>query len=151
MPSVSHPTNNPKENLAGTTQPGIAGAKDVSTAVVAPAISTAGSGGSKPVSSSRSIVQSGSAGIMAANLIWSPTPAYPAAASKAKVEGEVTVNALVGKDGNVLTATVVSGPPLLREAALKAVEQWQYHPYLISGKPAVMATTAIIQFELAHD
>ena len=88
---------------------------------------------------------------MAANLIFSPTPAYPTAASKAKVEGEVTVNALVGKDGNVLSATVVSGPPLLREAALNAVQQWQYHPYLVSGKPAIKATTAIIEFELAHD
>lgn len=88
---------------------------------------------------------------MAANLIWSPTPAYPAAASAAQVEGEVTVNALVGKDGNVLSARVVSGPPLLRDAALKAVEKWQYHPYLVSGRPGVIATTAIINFELVHD
>ena len=88
---------------------------------------------------------------MAANLISSPTPAYPDAASNARVEGEVTINALVGKDGNVVHATVVSGPPLLREAALKAVEQWQYRPYLVSGKPAVMATTAIVAFELAHN
>jgi TonB family protein len=87
---------------------------------------------------------------MAANLIWSPTPAYPVAASEAKVEGEVTVNALVGKEGNVLSARVVSGPPLLREAALKAVEKWQYRPYFVSGKPAVIATTAIIDFELTH-
>ena len=57
----------------------------------------------------------------------------------------MTVNALVGKNGNVLSATVVSGPPLLREAALKAVEKWQYYPYLVSGKPAVMATTAILE------
>jgi len=88
---------------------------------------------------------------MAANLISSPTPAYPAAASEANVEGEVTVNALIGKDGNVLSATVISGPLLLREAALKAVEKWQYHPYLVSGKPAVTATTAILDFQLARD
>jgi TonB family protein len=148
LPSVSNSISRPREVLAGTTRPRIVTAADVSTAVVSPAISA---GGTKPVAPARGFVQSGSAGIMAANLIWSPTPAYPAAASEAKVEGEVTVNALVGKDGNVLSARVVSGPPLLRDAALKAVEKWQYHPYLVSGKPAVIATTAIIDFELAHD
>lgn len=149
MVSVSHPRINSKENLAAPTQPGRAVAADVSTAVLAPAISTGNK--SRSAAPSRGIVQSGSAGIMAANLISSPTPAYPTAASSARVEGEVTVNALVGKDGNVLHATVVSGPLLLREAALKAVEQWQYRPYLVSGKPAEMTTTAIVAFELTRD
>lgn len=147
-PSVSNSITRPKEVLASPNRPRVAAAADVSTAVVAPAISV---GGPRPVAPPRGLVQSGSAGIMAANLIWSPTPAYPAEASEAKVEGEVTINALVSKDGNVLSATVVSGPPLLREAALKAVEKWQYRPYLVSGKPVVIATTAIIDFELAHD
>jgi len=148
LPSVSNSITSPREILdRPTTAPRTAAAADVSTVVVAPAVSV---GGAKPVASPRGLVQSGSAGIMAANLIWSPTPPYPAAASEAQVEGEVTVNALVGKDGNVLSATVVSGPPLLREAALRAVEKWQYHPYLVSGNPAVIATTAIIDFELAN-
>ena len=146
--TVSHPATKPTENVAAPTQSGRVVAANVSAPVVAPAISI---GGSRPAAPSRGVVQSGSAGIMAANLISSPTPAYPAAARSAHIEGEVTVNALVGKDGNVLHATVVSGPPLLREAALKAVEQWQYRPYLISGKPAQMTTTAIVAFELAHD
>ncbi len=149
VPSVSNSIIRPKEVLASpTTGPRTAAAADVPTALVAPAIPVRQS---KPDASPRTLVQSGSAGIMAANLIWSPTPAYPAAASEAKVEGEVTVNALVGKEGNVLSARVVSGPPLLREAALKAVEKWQYRPYFVSGKPAVIATTAIIDFELAHE
>jgi TonB family protein len=148
VPSDSNSMTRPKKVLANPTRPKTAAPAEVSTAFVTPAISFSGL---KPDAPPRSLVQSGSAGIMAANLIWSPTPAYPAAASEAKVEGEVTVNAIVGKDGNVLSATAVSGPPLLREAALKAVEKWQYHPYLVSGKPAVIATRAIIDFELAHD
>jgi TonB family protein len=148
VPTVSNSMTRPKEVLANPTRPKTAAPAEVSTAFVTHAVSVSGP---KPDAPPRSLVQSGSAGIMAANLIWSPTPAYPAAASEAKVEGEVTVNAIVGKDGNVLSATVVSGPPLLREAALKAVEKWQYHPYLVSGKPAVVATRAIIDFELAHD
>lgn len=147
-PSISDPNTRPKGVLASSNRPRLATAAEVPTAAVAPAISV---GGPRPVAPSRGLVQSGSAGIMAANLISSPTPAYPAEASEAKVEGEVTINALVGKDGNVLIARVVSGPPLLREAALKAVEKWQYHPYLVSGKPVTIATTAIIDFELAHD
>ena len=148
VPSVSNSTIRLGKTLPGPTRQGTSAAADVSTAVVAPPISVSRA---KTVARSRGLVQSGSAGIMAANLIWSPSPAYPAAASEAGVQGEVTVNALVGKDGNVLSASVVSGPPLLREAALKAVEQWQFHPYLISGKPAIMTTTAIVDFELAHD
>ena len=147
-PSVSNSITRPNQVLPSPNRPRVATAAEVPTAVVAPAISV---GGPRPVAPPRGLVQSGSAGIMAANLISSPTPAYPAEASEAKVEGEVTINALVGKDGNVLSATVVSGPPLLREAALKAVEKWQYHPYLVSGKPVTVATTAIIDFELAHD
>lgn len=144
MPSVSNSITRPNAGLANSMRPRTAATANVSTGLVVPARP-------KPDAQPRSLVQSGSAGIMAANLIWSPTPAYPAAASAAQVEGEVTVNALVGKDGNVLSARVVSGPPLLRDAALKAVEKWQYHPYLVSGRPGVIATTAIINFELVHD
>lgn len=93
-------------------------------------------------------VHSASAGIMAGNVISSPSPAYPAEAFSARVEGEVTVRAVVGRDGNVTEARVVSGPPLLRQAALQAVEQWQYRPYLVDGKPAAMGTTAIVEFKL---
>ncbi len=103
-----------------------------------------------PHDPTRSSVQSGSTGIMAANVMWSPTPTYPAAASAAKVQGEVTVHAVVGEDGRVVRARVVSGPPLLREAALDAVERWRYRPYLAYGKPSEIATTAIVDFTLAH-
>ena len=87
---------------------------------------------------------------MAANILSSPTPPYPSAATAARVEGEVTISALVGKDGSVTSARVVSGPALLRGAALGAVEQWQYRPYLVDGQPAAITTTAIISFQLAH-
>jgi TonB family protein len=148
VPSVSSSTIGLTETLPGPAQQGTSAAADVSTAVVAPPSSISRA---NTVARSRGLVQSGLAGIMAANLISSPSPAYPAAASDVGVQGEVTVNALVGKDGNVLSATIVSGPPLLREAAIRAVEQWKFHPFLISGKPAIIAATAIVDFELTHD
>lgn len=94
------------------------------------------------------VVRLGSAGIMAGNVMFSPPPAYPAAASAAHVQGEVTVRAVVGREGDVIDARVVSGPPLLRDAALEAVERWRYRPYLQDGKPVAVATTAIVDFQM---
>jgi TonB family protein len=97
-----------------------------------------------------SIVQQGSAGMMAANVIFSPAPEYPAAASAARVQGEVTVRAVVDPDGNVIYARVVSGPSLLRDAALEAVQRWRYRPLLYYGKPIAVTTTAILDFRFAR-
>jgi TonB family protein len=93
-------------------------------------------------------VHTGSMGSMVANLMYSPDPEYPAEAIAAGVEGEVTVRAVVGPHGNVVDASVVSGPPLLREAALDAVGRWRYRPYEQDGKPVTMATTAIFDFQI---
>ena len=93
-------------------------------------------------------VHGGSAGSMVSNLMFSPDPEYPAEAIAAGVEGEVTVRAVVGPHGNVIDASVVSGPPLLREAALDAVGRWRYRPYEQDGKPMTVATTAIFDFQI---
>ncbi|HEY4382451.1 MAG TPA: TonB family protein [Acidobacteriaceae bacterium] len=93
-------------------------------------------------------VHTGSTGSMASNLMYSPEPDYPAGAIAAGVEGEVTVRAVVGPLGNVIDARVVSGPPLLRDAALQAVGRWRYRPYEQDGKPVAVATTAIVDFQM---
>lgn len=93
-------------------------------------------------------VHSTSEGTMAANVIYSPSPAYPAAAAAAHVQGQVTLQAEVGRDGSVASARVVSGPPQLRDAALDAVQQWRYRPYYSGGKSITMRTTVIVDFEL---
>lgn len=95
-----------------------------------------------------SIVHPGSAGIMAANVVYSPPPDYPAAASAARVQGEVTVRAVVDPEGHVIYARVVSGPELLRDAALEAVQKWRYRPLLYYGKPIAVTTTAILDFKV---
>lgn len=93
-------------------------------------------------------VVTGSSGIMAANLISAPAPAYPAQASAARVQGEVVIEAVVGRDGSVVDTRVVSGPELLRSAALSAVQRWQFRPYEVDGSPAEIATTARLEFRL---
>ena len=94
------------------------------------------------------VVHPASIGMMASNLISSPAPAYPAAASQAQVQGEVRVRAVVDRDGKVIDARVVSGPELLRDVSVEAVQHWRYRPYMQGGKPAEVATTAVLDFEL---
>jgi TonB family protein len=89
-----------------------------------------------------------SLGVMASNLIYSPAAAYPAAASAAHVAGAVKVEAVVDTSGNVAAARVISGPVQLRDAALNAVQQWRYKPYVAGGKARTFTTQAMMEFEL---
>lgn len=118
-----------------------------SVSLSGPAVPASGSGSPTATAHAPHVV-TGSAGIMAANLVTSPAPAYPAAASAAGVQGDVVVEAVVGRDGEVLDTRVVSGPPLLRAAALDAVQRWHYRPYQVDGKPIEIATTARLEFRL---
>ncbi len=93
-------------------------------------------------------VHPASLGMMAANVLYSPAPAYPVPASTAHVQGQVKVQAQIDRDGNVTYARVVSGPPLLRDAALDAVQHWRYRPYMSAGKPVPTSTLAVLDFEL---
>jgi protein TonB len=61
-------------------------------------------------------------------------PNYPAGAKRAQVSGAVKIEAWVGKDGRVAGAEVLSGPTMLRKAALDAVLRWQYEPAIRNGK-----------------
>jgi TonB family protein len=107
-------------------------------------------GGAPSSAQTRSIVRQGSAGMTAANVIFSPAPAYPAAASAARVEGQVTVQAVVNPEGKVVSARAVSGPPVLRDAATEAVQRWRYSPLLENGKPVSATTVAILDFKVAE-
>lgn len=89
-----------------------------------------------------------SLGAMASNLLYSPVPAYPAAASASHVQGEVKLSADVDRDGKVASVRVISGPPLLRDAAVDAVQRWRYRPYRTSSGPIPMDAIEIMDFQL---
>jgi len=99
-------------------------------------------------STSAGTVRPTSLGVMSSNLIYSPAATYPQAASAAHVEGAVKVEAVVDTSGNVAAARVISGPPQLRDAALNAVQQWRYKPYVLGGKARQFTTQALMEFEL---
>jgi protein TonB len=81
-----------------------------------------------------------------AKLIKSVAPIYPAMARSQHVSGNVQIDALIDADGNVSATKVLSGPALLRDAALVSLKQWKYQPAQLDGKPTSMHLTVVVQF-----
>jgi TonB family protein len=81
-----------------------------------------------------------------AKLIKSVQPIYPQMARTQHVSGDVQVDALIDADGNVSSMKVLSGPALLRDAALQSLKQWKYQPAELDGKPTSMHLTVVLQF-----
>jgi len=77
-------------------------------------------------------------------------PVYPPRAKAARAQGTVSLQALIGKDGQVMKVRVLSGPAMLRQAAMDAVKQWIYKPYVLNGKPVEVLTTVNLIFALGE-
>ena len=73
-------------------------------------------------------------------------PVYPAIAQSARVGGAVMIEATIGEDGKVLDAKVVRSIPLLDQAALDAVRQWEYRPTLLNGVPVPVLINITVNF-----
>lgn len=73
-------------------------------------------------------------------------PVYPAIAQSARVQGDVVIEATIDEEGNVADARIVKSVPLLDQAALDAVRQWQYRPSLLNGVPTAVVTTVTVKF-----
>jgi len=85
-----------------------------------------------------------------ANLIHDVAPQYPPEAGRARVTGAVLLMAVIGKDGSVQDVRVESGLPLLAQAAIDAVKQWRYRPYLLNGEPVEVDSRITINFTLSR-
>ena len=81
-------------------------------------------------------------------LIEAPPPVYPAEAKEKKVEGRVTVDIVIGDDGNVISAKPASGPDLLHGAARDAALKARFRPTLVNGKPAKVSGKMSYNFVL---
>lgn len=81
-------------------------------------------------------------------LIKKVAPEYPKKARKNHVEGTVRLHAIIDKDGSVRDLEVLSGDPLLTDAAVKAVRQWRYEPVQLDGKSVAFDTTIEVVFAL---
>jgi protein TonB len=83
-------------------------------------------------------------------LVSQTPPVYPEIAKSARIQGIVELAALIGQDGHVQQLSVVSGHPLLRQAALDAVKEWVYAPTLLNEQPVSVSTTVDIIFSLSQ-
>jgi protein TonB len=86
--------------------------------------------------------------VQAAKIVAQPQPLYPALARQARIQGNVVLHAIIDKDGRVGQLEVVSGHPLLVQAALDAVKQWRYQPTQLNGDPVEVDTTITVTFVL---
>ncbi len=88
--------------------------------------------------------------IVEANLVHDVPPTYPPEAGRARIEGTVVLLAVIGKDGSVQDVRVESGLPILAQAAIDAVKQWRYRPYLLNGEPVEVDSRITINFTLSR-
>lgn len=86
---------------------------------------------------------------MEGNLIHRIQPKYPSLARQARIQGQVSLRAIISHDGRIENLQVVNGHPLLVQAAIDAVRQWRYRPYMLNGEPVEVETQITVNFTLA--
>jgi periplasmic protein TonB len=90
-----------------------------------------------------------SQGVTQGMLVYRLEPAYPQIARMARIAGSVVLTAVIAKNGEIENLTLVSGHPMLAPAAIEAVKQWRYRPYLLNGEPVEVETTITVSFQLS--
>jgi protein TonB len=91
-----------------------------------------------------------SQGVTKGLLIQKIEPKYPHLALQARIQGQVLLQAIIDKEGNITELSLVSGQPLLVPAAIAAVSQWRYRPFLLNGQPIEIETTITVNFQLSQ-
>lgn len=86
--------------------------------------------------------------VQAARIVNRVQPVYPPLARQTRISGTVRLHAIISKDGTIQQLEVMSGHPLLQQAALDAVRQWRYQPTLLNGEPVEVDTTIDVIFSL---
>ncbi|HEY6946621.1 MAG TPA: energy transducer TonB [Candidatus Acidoferrum sp.] len=86
--------------------------------------------------------------VQAARIVNRVQPIYPPLARQTRISGTVRLHAIISKDGTIQQLEVISGHPLLQQAALDAVRQWRYQPTLLNGEPVEVDTTIDVIFSL---
>jgi len=89
-----------------------------------------------------------STGVMNGLILRKTVPAYPPIARTTRTQGTVELQATVSKSGTIENLRVISGSPMLQQAAIDAVQQWIYRPYLLNGQPVEVETTVNVVFRL---
>jgi protein TonB len=81
-----------------------------------------------------------------AQLVNRVEPVYPHIATISGIQGQVKLHAIIARDGSVQSLNAISGHPLLVRAALDAVQQWRYRPYVLNGEAVEVETFITVNF-----
>ena len=90
-----------------------------------------------------------SSGVSTGMLVRKVPPSYPPLARQARIQGTVILQATISKEGSIENLQLISGHPMLAPAAIEAVKQWKYKPYLLNGEPVEVETQVQVNFTLA--
>jgi len=83
------------------------------------------------------------------DLVHKILPVYPPPARSARIQGQVVLQAVISKQGLIENLIVLAGHPLLVPAAIEAVRQWRYRPYVLNNEPVEVETQITVKFSLA--
>jgi protein TonB len=83
-------------------------------------------------------------------VIFQLSPEYPILAQQAGIQGEVIISAVIDSHGNVVNMKVVSGPPLLYLAAMKALAKWKFEPTYLDGEPVAIKWDVSVKFYISR-
>jgi protein TonB len=90
-----------------------------------------------------------SQGVTQGLLIKKIQPAYPPLARQARIQGAVLLQAEISREGTIENLRLISGHPMLAPAAIEAVKQWRYKPYILNGEPVEVETQITVNFTLS--
>jgi protein TonB len=90
-----------------------------------------------------------SQGVSTGLLVHKVNPNYPPLARQARIQGTVILQAEISKTGDIQNLRLISGHPMLAPAAIEAVKQWKYKPYLLNGEPVEVETQVQVNFTLS--
>jgi periplasmic protein TonB len=142
--------------VKGGSVPKISSQSSAPVAAPEPVMASAGSGEknlagivsgmdvAKPVEQALRVSQ----GVLQGRIIKRIQPVYPSMALRLRIQGTVQLAATVSKDGDVTNVKQISGDHNLGQAAIEAVRQWKYKPYLLDGKPTEVQTQISVDFKL---
>jgi protein TonB len=89
-----------------------------------------------------------SQGVTQGMLLKRVQPVYPHAALQMRIAGSVQLQASIDKAGNISSVKILSGDPILAKAAVDAVKQWKYKPYMLDGEAVGIQTQVTVNFKL---
>jgi TonB family protein len=91
-----------------------------------------------------------SQGVSAGLVVSKVPPIYPQGARSARIQGSVVMKAVINQTGAVVSVDLISGHPMLAPAAMDAVKQWKYRPYLLNGNAVAVETQVTVNFSLSE-